>query len=94
LVYLFVVFLVDFSNLPQSLCYCSKNVFDLSFLLGLLYPSNTAGLDSSLVELTDFITAAQMAKVADVQFPLEDKVIHFASLSGYKFTHQYGEYEA
>ncbi|XP_059449743.1 DNA (cytosine-5)-methyltransferase DRM2 [Corylus avellana] len=33
------------------------------------------GLDSSLVELTDFITAAQMAKVADVHFPLEDKPI-------------------
>ncbi|GLT53642.1 hypothetical protein SLA2020_269000 [Shorea laevis] len=29
------------------------------------------GLNSSLVELTDFITAAQMAKVADVHFPLE-----------------------
>ncbi|KAE8706260.1 DNA (cytosine-5)-methyltransferase DRM2 [Hibiscus syriacus] len=34
---------------------------------------NTVGPRSSIVELTDFICAAQMAKAADALFPVEDK---------------------
>ncbi|ONH90178.1 hypothetical protein PRUPE_8G038800 [Prunus persica] len=35
--------------------------------------SNTAGLDSTVVELTDFICAAQMARAEDAHLPLEEK---------------------
>lgn len=78
---------------------CAKNFFNLLLLyqnvlllfllsLALLCPPNTAGLNASLVELTDFICAAQISKVEDAYLPVEEKVINLNFLSGYKFIHQ------
>lgn len=44
------------------------------FLNSVFSPSNFTGVDSSLVDLTDFISAAQFSKAEDVHFPLEEKV--------------------
>jgi hypothetical protein len=74
-----VIILVDCAILLQSLVIISECTCPVSFSLALLYPQNNAGLNSSLAELTDFISAAQMSKVADAHLPLEVKVINFFS---------------
>lgn len=87
------------SSLVAILVDCAKSFFNLLLLyqnvlllfllsLALLCPPNTSGLNASLVELTDFICAAQISKVEDAHLPVEEKVINLTILSGYKFNHQ------
>lgn len=59
--------------------------YQLPFSMTLLCTPYTAGQNSSLAELTDFICAAQMAKATDAHLSEllpEDKVIYLVSLSG------------